>query len=428
MTAKVCHIGVEAHDFGAVLCALARTTGATSPLALKSAQFTQPVFEGSGVIEFANHLSSGRDRGQSTHPHVDADGRVALGNTGLLGTSDTHPHGRTNALTLARDCDARYLGSIKRGELFDASGILVRAPSPENRQREVTPVGLEAHGASGKGESVPVLASFLETGKAHATARYFPRARPLPAPVGVGGALDRVRKNLFRDFAPPDLASLDLASGVVDTDSALLRVLALAQGVEGRGFPRLTGLAKILNVLLHLIEGPVESLVASPEGSCYLEFLLWRGIEGEGEGLDDLAIGGNVPTRRRLTLELLPALWPLGVCPPVRHRVEHGRRQHLSHVAYEVVVDFCVVSHKQSSSADSQRSSDILGAISGEAITMFNNDGRDSRVGQEPKELAALAIGTGTNPGHDPVNRVAVRCRPRGDPRDLAIGVLSLIG
>jgi len=59
---------------------------------------------------------------------------------------------------------------------------------------------------------------------------------------------------------------------------------------------------------------------------------------------------------------------------------------------------------------------------------MFDDDGRDSRVGQEPKELAALAIETGTNLGHNSVNRVAVRCGPRGGSSHLAIKVISLIG
>ena len=64
----------------------------------------------------------------------------------------------------------------------------------------------------------------------------------------------------------------------------------------------------------------------------------------------------------------------------------------------------------------------------GEAVSTFDDDGRDGRVGQDPKELAALAIETGTNFAHNPVNRVAVRCRPRGDSSHLAIRVISLIG
>ena len=84
--------------------------------------------------------------------------------------------------------------------------------------------------------------------------------------------------------------------------------------------------------------------------------------------------------------------------------------------------------HHQASPVGLQRRSDVLGTESSEAVSMFDDDGRDSRVAQEPKELAALAIETGTNLGHDPVNRVAVRCRPRGDSSHLAIKVTTLIG
>jgi hypothetical protein len=140
VTAKVCHLGVEARDLGGGLLILARTSGATSPLALEPTQFAKSVLEGSGVIEFAYHLGSGSNRCQSPHTHVDADSRVALGNTGLLGANDTHPHGRDNSLSLARDRDSKDLGSIECDQAFDESGVFVRAQGPEYRQGQVAPV------------------------------------------------------------------------------------------------------------------------------------------------------------------------------------------------------------------------------------------------------------------------------------------------
>ncbi len=94
---------------------------------MESTQFAESMFEGSGVIEFANHLASSGDRRQSPHAYVDADSGVGLGNAGLLGASDTHPHGRNNALSLARDRHRQDFRSIKRNQPFDASGVFVRA-------------------------------------------------------------------------------------------------------------------------------------------------------------------------------------------------------------------------------------------------------------------------------------------------------------
>jgi len=119
VVAKLCHLGVEARDLGGALVILARIAGAARALALEPTQFAQSMFEGSGVGEFADHLAP--------HPHVDADHRVALGNVGPLRASDTHPHGRDDPLSLARDRDPKDFGSIQGNEPFNASGVLMRA-------------------------------------------------------------------------------------------------------------------------------------------------------------------------------------------------------------------------------------------------------------------------------------------------------------
>ena len=68
------------------------------------------------------------------------------------------------------------------------------------------------------------------------------------------------------------------------------------------------------------------------------------------------------------------------------------RRQHLSHVANEIVVDFGVIYHDQSSPVGLQRRSDVVRTKSGDAITMLDDDGRDSRVGQEPRNVRRLPL------------------------------------
>ena len=116
VVAKVCDLCVEARDFGGTLSILTRTAGATSPLTLEPAQLAESMFKGPRVGEFINNLADRRDRRQSPHPHVDANHGVRLGDVGLLGTSDTHPQGRNNALSLARDRDPKNFGPIKCDE------------------------------------------------------------------------------------------------------------------------------------------------------------------------------------------------------------------------------------------------------------------------------------------------------------------------
>ena len=175
------------------------------------------------VGEFADHLAGGSNRRQSPHAHVDADSGVGLGNAGPLGTSDGDSDGGDDSLSLARDRDAEDLGSIHCNEPFDPSGVLVGAQGPEHRQGEVAPVGFEPHGASGKGKSVAVSATLLETGEADLATGDLARSRLLPAPVGVGGAAHAVGEDFLRDLGPPDLTR-----SLVDTDGVLLGVPTLA--------------------------------------------------------------------------------------------------------------------------------------------------------------------------------------------------------
>ncbi|HVB00423.1 MAG TPA: hypothetical protein VNE42_04075 [Acidimicrobiales bacterium] len=52
------------------------------------------------------------------------------------------------------------------------------------------------------------MPALFEPGKAHGATGDLARARPLPAPVGVGGAEYSVVKDLLGDLGPPDLGVL----------------------------------------------------------------------------------------------------------------------------------------------------------------------------------------------------------------------------
>jgi hypothetical protein len=98
----------------------------------------------------------------------------------------------------------------------------VGADSSEHRQRKVSSVDVEAHGAGTKGESVAVLATLLEPGETDSATFESARSRRVPTPVGVGSAAHAVGEDLLRDLGPPDLTRI-----LVDADGVLLSVPAL---------------------------------------------------------------------------------------------------------------------------------------------------------------------------------------------------------
>ena len=104
------------------------------------------------------------------------------------------------------------------------------------------------------------------------------------------------------------------------------------------------------------------------------------------------------------------------------------RRQHLSHVANEVVVDFGVVHHDQSSSVGLQRSSDVLRTESSEVVTVLDNDRCHGWISEQGEEFTSLAVETGANFGYDAVNRMALSRSPDTHTRYLGNEVNSLVG
>src|ERR1700731_1132885 len=262
------------------------------------------------IDQFVDDFAGRSNRRQSPHAYVDADNGVGLGHAGPLGASDTHPQRRNDALSLARDRDAEDLGSVKGDKPFNPAGVLVRANGAQHRQSEMSPVGFEPHHPSSKGESVPVTSALLESGKADLATLDLTRARLLPAPVGVARPAYAVGEDLLRDLWPPDLTGVS-----VHADDVLVRVPAFAQAVERRGRPRLTGVVVVLKVASDPFKGPVERCAAGSKEPRNLSLLLDGGIEGEGEGLNDVAVGGRVPTRHQTPPGPPPTPWPHGARP-----------------------------------------------------------------------------------------------------------------
>ncbi len=103
------------------------------------------------------------------------------------------------------------------------------------------------------------------------------------------------------------------------------------------------------------------------------------------------------------------------------------RRQHLSHVANEVVVDFGIVHHNQSSAIGLKRRSDVFRTESAEAITMFDHNRRHGWVSEQSEEFASLAVESGADFSYDAINRMTLRRGPSTHSRHLTIEVCSLV-
>src|SRR5665213_1545404 len=86
--------------------------------------------------------------------------------------------------------------------------------------------------------------------------------------------------------------------------------------------------------------------------------------------------------------------------------------QHFGHVTNEVVVDFCVVHHDQSSSVGWQRRSDVLRSESREAVTMLDHDRGHHWTSEPGEEFASLAVETGADFGSDALNRMTLSRSP----------------
>jgi hypothetical protein len=99
--ANVGHLDVKAGNLLGALLILARSTGASSALTLKSAQLAETTFESSRVSEFADYRNNCRYGRQTSHAHVDADNRIGLGDTGLLWTIDRHSNSGDDSITMS---------------------------------------------------------------------------------------------------------------------------------------------------------------------------------------------------------------------------------------------------------------------------------------------------------------------------------------
>src|SRR6266508_6640940 len=146
-----------------------------------------------GVVDDLDDLPRiGGDRGQPSHPDIDADGRGRPG--GLVMTlrpdhSDTQ--GDEDAVAAATHGHCQHPRPTQSDEPVQPAGVLTQPDDPDLRDADVAAID-KPETAGGDRVAVLVTAPFLEPGKADAATGELALAGLLPPPVRVNAVFDAV--------------------------------------------------------------------------------------------------------------------------------------------------------------------------------------------------------------------------------------------